>query len=424
MFLINKTFKKTVAQNLHLRAGLWGLWVVNLISLMLFGVSESRNFNMGTSISQKVNLPYFESDTIYINKIKSFNNRSLATFGPLKLGDKGLVNNHIHYRFLKSDSDELEVTQINHSRGRSSEEAERNAQAINYDVNTTENSIELPSTFPILKGSKYRGQEVDIVFKVPVGKTVKLGRGISNKIYEFEDDRDAGNPWRSDGKYFWTMGENGFVAHDYVNKRNEQQSYNSYKDFSQIQVDGKIILNIEKSNSFDVTAKNAGELLEEIEVDQIGDILTINLGKDPDRYRDSDPEFTIKLPALQSYDGNETKDVTISGFEQKRMLLKSDGRHKLKALVTVDSLVVRQYGQARFDLRGKGNYMKITMDGASKLDADRYRVNVADLKMTYNDEVALSVADTLYRRGEATREAHYLEIDGEPEVVNIAMKKE
>ncbi|MFT4665049.1 MAG: hypothetical protein ACI8YQ_000401 [Polaribacter sp.] len=425
MFLINKTFKKTVASNLHLRAGLGSLWAVNLVSLLFFGISESRNFNMGTSISERVNLPYFESDTIYINKIrKSDHINSMMSFGPLKLDDKGLVNHHIHYRFVKSDSDELEITQINHSRGRTSAEAERHAQAINYEVKISENEINLPRTFPILKGSKYRGQEVEIVFKVPVGKTVKFGRGISNSIHEFEDDRDAGNPWRNDGKYFWTMGENGFVAHEYVKKRNQQQSYNSFKDFTQIQIDGEIILNIEQSNNFDIKSKNAGELLEEIKVNQIGDILTITLTEDPDRYRDSEPELTIKMPELLSYDGNGTEEVTISGFEQKNMLLKSDGAHELKALVNVDSLVVRQEGRTRFDLRGEGQYLKVVMDGGSRLDADRYKVSIAELKMTHNNSVALSVTDTLYRRGESTRHAHGLNLEGEPAVVDLGMKKE
>lgn len=424
MFLINKTFKKTVASNLHLRAGLWGLWVVNLLSLLFFGISESRNFNMGTSISENVELPYFDSDTIYINKIKNTDNRSMVSFGPLRMNDKGLVNHHIHYRFVKSDSDELEITQVNYSRGRTTTEAEGNAEAISYEVTTNGNDINLPHTFPILKGSKYRGQEVELIFKVPVGKTVKFDRGISNRIYEFEDDRNAGNPWRNDGKHFWTMGDNGFVAHDYVKKRNEQQSYNSFKNFTQIQVDGEIILNIEQSNGFDIRSKNAGELLDDIEVDQIGDILTINLSEDPDRYRDSEPEFTIKLPKLLSYDGNGTEDVTISGFEQKNMLLKSEGAHKLKALVNVDSLIVRPQGRTRFDLRGKGQYMKIVMDGSSWLDADRYKVSVAELKMEYNNDVTLSVTDTLYRRGEATREAHDLKFEGEPAVVDVAMKRE
>ncbi len=423
MFLINRTFKKTVATNLHLRAGLWGVWAVNLLSLFFFGISESRNFNMGTSVSQGVNLPYFDNDTIYINKIRNSNNRSMTSFGPLKMDDKGLVNDDVHYRFVKSDSDAFEITQINHSRGRTSAEAERNAQSIRYDINAADNTINLPHTFPILKGSKYRGQEVELVFKVPEGKTVKLGRGISNRIYEFEDDRDAGNPWRNDGKYFWTMGANGFVAHEYVNKRKEKQIYNSFKNFTHIQVDGEIIVNIEQSDVFDIKSKNAGRLLDEIEVDQVGDILTITLDGDPDHYRDSEPEFTIKMPKLLSYDGKATEDVTISRFEQSNMLLKSDGAHKLKALVNVDSLVVRQEGRTQFDIRGKGQHLKVVMDGGSRLKADRYKVSVAELKMGHNNDVTLSVSDTLYKKGESTRHAHELKIEGEPEVVNIAMKK-
>ena len=158
MMLIRRTFKKTVGVNLHLKAGLWTLWVVNLISGVSLIATQSRNFNAISEITQEIDLPEFEGDTLFLNRSKTPDHNSLLTLGPLRLGDKGLINNHINFRIIQSDSDQFELTQIHDSNGRTHAEAESFAQAINYTVETHKNSIDFPSTFSILQGSKYRSQ--------------------------------------------------------------------------------------------------------------------------------------------------------------------------------------------------------------------------------------------------------------------------
>ncbi|MFK7808063.1 MAG: DUF2807 domain-containing protein [Saprospiraceae bacterium] len=415
LFLIRKTFKKSlVASNVYLRAGLGSFWLINVVSLLLFGISESRNFHMRTAVEQRISMPSFESDTIYINKISKSKHNSVVSFGPLKLAEEGLINNHIHFRFVKSKTDEFEIEQINYAHGRTSQEAEKNAEAISYDIETNSNTITVANGFPIQKGSKFRGQEVELIFKVPVGKTLKFGRGVSNRIYSFEKDKNVDNPWRQDGKYFWTMGDEGFIAHEYVKSINQQKSYD-YRDFTQLQIDGRMNIEIEQAEDFDIKIKCSESFLKRIEMDQIGDILTI--GFDQERV-DIPPSVKIKMPKLLTYDGNKTDEVNISGFSQSYMQIKSEGRYNLKALVNVDSLILHPEGRLTYDIRGKGRYLKATLDGYSDLKADRFTVNVAEIEMDHANSATLSVVDTLYRKGRAMHSNH-LKVEGEPKLVDL-----
>jgi Putative auto-transporter adhesin, head GIN domain len=416
MFLIRKTFQTSVVSNLRLRAGLWVLWVVNLISLLFFGISESRNFNMGTTVSRTIELSDFTSDTIYFNNAITKGSNSLVTLGPLKLADNGLINEQIHYRFIRSDNGRFEIEQINSSRGRTLAEAENYAQSISYDIEQNGNSISFPSSFPILKGSKYRGQEVEVTVKVPVGKTIKIQDEISNKIWEFDQNNEEEAPWVQDGEYFWTMEDKGFVAKAYIQKNNLQKSYNSFTNFTQLQIDGLLEVVIEQSNEFDIQIKSKNDYWEHLEVEQIGDILSIQLDQE---HVDHPPKVTIKMPKLLAYDGNETADVNISGFSQPKMRLKSNGQHQLRAYVTIDSLTVRQEDQTTFDLRGKGRFLKAILNGDSHLEADRYTVKTAEVNMQYNNNVAVSVLDTLYRKGEPSQMSDRLKVEGEPALVDL-----
>jgi Putative auto-transporter adhesin, head GIN domain len=416
MFLIRKTFRTSVVSNLRLRAGLWVLWVVNLVSLLFFGITESRNFNMGTTVSRPFELSDFTGDTIYFNNTITKGSNSLVTLGPLKLADNGLINEQIHYRFVRSENGRFEMEQNNSSRGRTLAEAESYAQAISYNIEQQGNTISFPTTFPIPKGSKYRGQEVEVIVKVPVGKTIKMQEKVSNKIWEFDQNDEEDAPWVHDGEYYWTMEDKGFVAKAYIQKNNQQKSYNSITNFTQLQIDGRLEVTIEQSNEFDIQIKSKDAYWEDLEVEQIGDILSIRLDQ---TNVESPPKVSIKMPKLLAYDGSQTADVNISGFSQPKMRLKSDGDHHLRAYVTIDSLTVLQEDQSTFDLRGKGRFLKAIVNGDSNLEADRYTVKTAEVNMQYSNNVAVSVLDTLYRKGEPSQMSDHLKVEGEPALVDL-----
>ncbi|MBK8416658.1 MAG: hypothetical protein IPL22_20400 [Bacteroidetes bacterium] len=71
---------------------------------------------------------------------------------------------------------EFELVQINSSRGRTRRDAVDNAQTLSYHLEQTDSLIKFDESFILTKGMKYRGQKVQLVLKVPVGKSVPISR--------------------------------------------------------------------------------------------------------------------------------------------------------------------------------------------------------------------------------------------------------
>ncbi len=416
MMLSKRLFKKSIGNSLHMRAGLWGLWAISLVSLLFIVIGQIRNFNIRSEVTQQVDLPAFDSDTLFLSEIEDLNTNNLIMMGPLRLGDNELINDHIHYDIVQGNSDQYELSIVRRSNGRTRLQAENFAQAIEYNVQTSGNKLSFPASFSIPKGTKFRGQHIDVVLKVPVGKTVKFDRTIGYNLHRFRKNREVDHPHRNSTDHYWTMEENGFVSKAFLKNSNHRKSFDDYANFSQLQLEGSMKVDIEQSDQFDIEVTGRPKYTNQLEVDQIDDILTMQLSAD---HVHAPVRVTIKMPKLSSLDIKKTDQVQVSGFTQEHMTLKSDSPNELRALVNVDSLTVRQDGRSDIDLRGKGTFLKASLKAYAKLDADRFAVNYAELNMCRSCEAALSVSDTLYRKGEQTIHASQLRVDGEPGVVDL-----
>ena len=101
----------------------------------------------------------------------------------------------------------VEVRKI--ARGRTTKEARKTAEAINYNFTQNASSLWFDPTFNWDKSLKYRRQKVYITVHVPVGKTIYLADGTDRIIYDIENLQNMydGNMI---GKY-WLMSEKGLT---------------------------------------------------------------------------------------------------------------------------------------------------------------------------------------------------------------------
>jgi hypothetical protein len=84
---------------------------------------------------------------------------------------------------VKASTDSIyHVTLRRHSFGRSEEEAEDRAGKIQYAVYSKDSVLDLASGYAIDKNSKFRGQQVEIVIEVPVGKRIRFDRSVDEKL--------------------------------------------------------------------------------------------------------------------------------------------------------------------------------------------------------------------------------------------------
>ena len=110
--------------------------------------------------------------------------------------------------------------------------------------------------FPIPKGVKFRDQEVKMILKVPVGKSVYFDESIEDIIFDIEN---VTNTWDHHmGGHYWMMTNEGMKCTDHDFSRDEDANINYDDDDGKdvnISID-KSGINISGIDTNDVNAKD------------------------------------------------------------------------------------------------------------------------------------------------------------------------
>ena len=130
----------------------------------------------------------------------------------------------VKFDINKSQDSFYYVTIKKYSSGRTENEARNRAEQIQYNVVYKDSVLDLGSGFAIDKASKFRGQNVEVEIKVPVGKKIIFDQSIDDKLnvvsfkhnrrrwprngwnYDFDDTRR----WRTGVEF--TMGADGILT--------------------------------------------------------------------------------------------------------------------------------------------------------------------------------------------------------------------
>jgi hypothetical protein len=116
------------------------------------------------------------------------------------------------------------LIQLASARGRTAKEAYENAQAINYLFEQKENQLNINEGFAINSTKKFRDQEVSLVLKVPIGKTVFITDEMKSILNDVKNVTDTWD-WDMAGHY-WKMTDKGLICldHDFAEKKNGDAS--------------------------------------------------------------------------------------------------------------------------------------------------------------------------------------------------------
>jgi hypothetical protein len=388
-FLIARlTFNKRMSP--HWKAGLWSFFVINMICFFAIASSQARHFNRGNEITKVMDLTSVNSDTLVIDMQDNPYADAMLAIGDLQLAEDKLVSYDVHLRVIKSDGENFEMKQVNKSRGLNAPDANRIANKINYDYNINGNKISFPRIFTIEKETKWRGQSVVVTLSVPVGKTIRFEKNANNMISRIDIDRDVERPWLDSDQY-WVMEDNGLVNKDWSKKNKMSQELN-FKDFSNLQLEGKMKVQVKKGDQFKISITGKEDYLKRIEAVQLGKTLSlvtdINEPSPPIRVE-------ITMPSLHSLDMRNTDDVKVQGFTETKMRLKNDGSYDLKAFVNVDSLTLVQDGRGEINVRGSGKHLKADLIRRAKIDTERFTVNTAEVKAQEFSKASIAVSESV-----------------------------
>jgi phage shock protein PspC (stress-responsive transcriptional regulator) len=211
-----KVLFKIKTENRALNWTAMALWIVGLGLSIIVGSSVGSEFRTKETDRAELQISQPVSDTLNL-KVADYgdtrfdwhvgdDDNNTFPFSSSVNEDSVWIRN-VRLDIVKSNSGQFELTQIVSSRGENRRQAFDNARKVNYSITQDDNSISFDESFLLDKGAKFRGQKVQLVLRVPEGKSVVLTEEMVDIIY---DIKNVTNTYDGDmvGRT-WTMTSQG-----------------------------------------------------------------------------------------------------------------------------------------------------------------------------------------------------------------------
>ena len=163
-------------------------WFVGVFCVILLVVSVGKDFQApGIPITEKVAVMQpsgktlvlkLGEDVIYEDDVDFFDGELRLTEDTVVIGDIRLIRE-------VSPNDSFQVFVKRSSRGRRMSESRRLAQEINYQITQQDSILYMPAGFSIPRDSKYRGQKVTVIVKVPASKNLEIDDAVFNRYNSY-----------------------------------------------------------------------------------------------------------------------------------------------------------------------------------------------------------------------------------------------
>jgi phage shock protein PspC (stress-responsive transcriptional regulator) len=219
LMIVYKAIKmlfKVKSENRALNWIAMALWIVGLGLSIIVGSSVGSEFRTKETDRTELQISQPVSDTLNLNVADHGDTRfdwhigddddNTIPFSSSVNEDSVWIRN-VRLDIVKSNSDQFELTQIVSSRGENRRQAFDNARKVNYFITQDESSILFDESFLLEKGAKFRRQKVQLILRVPEGKSVYLSEEMESIIY---DVKNVTNTYDGEmGGRTWTMTPQG-----------------------------------------------------------------------------------------------------------------------------------------------------------------------------------------------------------------------
>lgn len=165
------------------------LWTIGWFAVFLFFVSIMRDFSdFETSGERPVTLTQPANGKMIV-VVSEPELEYTGRFGWMNDGGEGwdlstdsLKLSWVSFDIDKSFDSQYHVAVKTYSYGKTPADALRRAEKIEYTVSSMDSLLDLSNGFSIYKDEKFRGQRVEVVIKVPVGKKIRFDESVREKL--------------------------------------------------------------------------------------------------------------------------------------------------------------------------------------------------------------------------------------------------
>ena len=215
---------------LNLSAGI--LWFVGLTICLYLGLNLLNDYSAETQLKEQIAVISNPTDTLYLKANENYVNSGIDVNLSVP-GNTYHINSEVEpniwhgkprIKIITSENDSMYVFILRSSLGTNKSEAAKRAKKINYSVAQKDSVLFIDKYFSFASIDKLRGQEIDILIKLPKNKIVYLDESLKHLLYDVENtnnilDDEMGNK-------YWKMTGNGLTClsctkEDLMNIKNE-----------------------------------------------------------------------------------------------------------------------------------------------------------------------------------------------------------
>ena len=402
--LLKWVFKTQFPRNI--KRGLGGVWGITLLILFSFAMWTAREFSTAEQVTETVSMESVTGDELLLNlESASSSINRIDHFGRVAVSNDVLYFPGLKVKIEHTTDPHFSATIQKSARGMNASKARARANQFDIPFRISENTIEVYDRLNLDKGSKWRDHEAELTIHVPEGKFIRVE---GNSYYINADlDRNKVRPNKLSG-YTWEMTADGLICPAYIEEMSYQET-RELESFDQLNINGHMITRIEKSDQNQLVLQGPKKWMEQIEISQLENRLSII--QDKNNHKEQ-IEISVYTSELMEINLANTDEVHISGFAQDAMHITAKNHHDVDMYVDVKDLSLDLDGNFLFKIKGIGETLKANLDGYVRLDAGFYNVQNADVQGSKFRKSKVNVTNEL-----STAYPHKIEVIGNPQVI-------
>lgn len=215
LFIGTKLIFRYKSNNSAVALGMVGVWLVALMVLIFVSAGQVGNYKSQTTLTNTETIVCEPCPTLFItmgeDKYSDYYevDWDIDKFKVVNVDGENLILGQPRFDMEPSGTDDIVMVFRKKARGRNHDDAVQNINDIVYQYQVTDSLITLDPWFLTGKESKWRDQRLEIILKLPVGKTVYLDEKLEDIIFDIDN---VTNTLDEDmvGK-FWTMKPEGLM---------------------------------------------------------------------------------------------------------------------------------------------------------------------------------------------------------------------
>lgn len=193
LFIGTKLVFRYKTNNAAIGLGMVGFWLIALVALIVVSISQAGNFKSRTTINENKTILCDSCQTLYLelteNKYDDYAELDfdINNFKVVVVDGENVMLGEPRLDVRRSSTENFTITIKKAGRGRSRENAKKSTEDIIYTYEVKDSTVLFNPYFILDESAKWRDQDVDIIVKVPEGKSIYLGEEMGEIIHDIEN---------------------------------------------------------------------------------------------------------------------------------------------------------------------------------------------------------------------------------------------